>query len=114
MTGKERSKIFNIFKGLSRYRSDKNIMNISEVEEKYLVLDESFKRSDEVMFLLYSKLSKDEKRYIDLYFREGLTVLEITQIMYVSKSTYYRRMKSIYRKLLNYMNDFETIFRFED
>lgn len=114
MTGKERNKVLNIFKGLNRYKSDKSIINVSEKEEKYRVLDDGLKRSDDVMFLLYSKLSKDEKRYIDLYFREGLTVLEITQKMYVSESTYYRRMRTIYLKLLNYMNDFETIFRFED
>lgn len=111
MTNKERNIIIKIFKGLSRYRDHKNIINISEMEKEYSVSDDSLKRSDDIMFLLYSKLSDEEKKYIDLYFREGLSVLEITQIMYVSESTYYRRMRNIFRKLSNYVKEFEAIFK---
>lgn len=105
-------KIKNLLKGLSRYKENNTyyfLEKVSEKEEKYII-DNINQKNDNLMFLLYSQLNTEEKRYVDLQFKERFSVNTISQILFISPSTFHRRMDDIYTKLIKYMNQFEELF----
>lgn len=60
--------------------------------------------------ILYDLLDDKEKQIIDMRFKENLCVFDIVEVLYISESTYYRRLKKIYEKLYRYYDSFEDLF----
>lgn len=108
-----------VFYGLD----DKAVLRDSE--EVYLdtltrTIDVSFFRIDELKRrleklvnlrnLLISQLSDDERYLLELRFDRGKKVYDITQELYISEATYYRKLRGIYSKLEEYYDLFEGLF----
>lgn len=125
--------IKNIFKGLKKYeQANKSGDADTSTRLEYNQIDgiqgqvnfnnrireseniygaESVTNKDYLMFLLYEQLDRNEKKLIDMKYRDGLKVREISNILYISESTYYRKTKKIFEKLLGYYNIFADLFK---
>ncbi|MDO5026841.1 MAG: sigma factor-like helix-turn-helix DNA-binding protein [Tissierellia bacterium] len=60
--------------------------------------------------LLVSQLSSDEREIFEMRFDKGMKVYEISQELYISEATYYRKLRGIYSKLEGYYDLFEGLF----
>ena len=76
-------------------------------EEKIKKLQKQIAMRD----ILYMQINEEDKEYIDLRFTEKLSVYDICSRLYISESGYYRRMRNIYKILLEHFVIFEEIFK---
>lgn len=60
--------------------------------------------------ILYKLLSDDEKIIFEYKFEKRYSVYETVEDMFISESSYYRRLKKIYDKLIKYYDSFEGLF----
>ncbi len=60
--------------------------------------------------LLFEKLNEEQKEIVLLKFERKMSPRKICETIFISESTYYRRMKAIYEKLLTFIDQFEGLF----
>lgn len=89
-----------------------NYKNINEMAYLDVILEkkESMERMIELRNLLLEQLTKEERYICDMRFDKGMRVKEIIRFLYISEATYYRKLKNIYCKLIEYYNLFEGLF----
>ncbi|MFM1515366.1 sigma-70 family RNA polymerase sigma factor [Helcococcus ovis] len=110
--------IEEIFEDFYKYNKEyKNI--IKEEQYKYFINKRRVKKSkkkfnikntEQLMFLLFSMLDKKEKDLIEMKFKYRMSITDICTILYISESTYHRRMRKIYSKMSKYIKEFEGLF----
>lgn len=60
--------------------------------------------------LLITILNEEEKKIVTLKFEENLRVYDIASSLYMSTSTYYRRLETLCTKLNSYYKSFSFLF----
>ena len=60
--------------------------------------------------LLFEKLNEEQREIVLLKFERKMSPRKICETIFISESTYYRRMKAIYEKLLTFIDQFEGLF----
>lgn len=60
--------------------------------------------------LLFEKLNEEQREIVLLKFERKMSPRKICETIFISESTYYRRMKVIYEKLLAFIDQFEGLF----
>lgn len=96
---------------------------LKDAEEKYITdkvddlgieslrkLKAKLERKIVLRDLLLDQLTYYERRILNMRFDMKMEISQIVHILYISESTYYRKMKIIYRKLIKYLDLFEDLF----
>lgn len=78
-----------------------------------IAIRKSLQREVALRELLFSKLSKKEQELVVLRYDKNMTSLEITDKLFISESTYFRRFQKINNRLLIYYEQFEDVFNQE-
>lgn len=110
--------IEEIFDNFYKYKKEyKNV--VKEEDYKYFIDKRRIRKNKEeininnselLMFLLFSQLDDKEKDLIEMKFKYRMSVHDICLILYISESTYHRRMRKIYDKMSKYINEFKGLF----
>lgn len=95
VTKKEKQSKFNTFK-------EQDISRMKENLQSYI-----YSRD-----ILYNQLNKDEKKLADYRFNDHYTVFQVMTKMFISESMYYRIVRRMNRKLINYYETFGVIFKY--
>lgn len=105
----------NYKKNLDYIETYRNYLKESDV--KYLENNKKSERlknaQTEIIIrdLLYYRLDDKEKKLIDMRYKYEMDVEEISNELYCSHSTYYRRMRNIYRKLSQELAEIKEIIK---
>ncbi|WP_297376493.1 hypothetical protein [uncultured Helcococcus sp.] len=97
---------------IEMYRND-----LKESDVKYLESNKKTERlknaQTEIIIrdLLYYRLNDKEKNLIDMRYKYEMDVEEISNELYCSHSTYYRKMRQIYRKLSQELAEIKEIIK---
>lgn len=86
--------------------NSKKILDFDPVHKKKRELE----RKVDLRNLLFDQLNQEEQKICNMRFDRNMKVSEMAQILYISEATYYRKLKNIYRKLINYYDLFEALF----